>query len=233
MRIFGSDKLDNVLQKLGLEDGESIQHPWISKALERAQKKVESRNFEIRKSLLKFDNVMNEQRKIIYSQRMEIINNSSIDNLIDDMRHDFIDEMVENVIPTVDEFNDEIENKLKNEITKFLNISTEIKHIRKKQNFVKDDLKDLISNDSDNLINKKRTEYGNEIFTMAQKSLLLQTIDKSWREHLLSLDHLRQGISLRAYGQRDPLNEYQHEAFIMFEDMTLQIRRTISQIISH
>ena len=233
MRIFGSDKLDNVLQKLGLEDGESIQHPWISKALERAQKKVESRNFEIRKSLLKFDNVMNEQRKIIYSQRMEIINNSSIDNLIDDMRHDYIDEMVENVIPTVDEFNDEIETKLKNEITKFLNISTEITHIRKKQNFVKDDLKDLIRNDSDNLINKKRTEYGNEIFTMAQKSLLLQTIDKSWREHLLSLDHLRQGISLRAYGQRDPLNEYQHEAFIMFEDMTLQIRRTISQIISY
>ena len=233
MRIFGSDKLDNVLQKLGLEDGESIQHPWISKALERAQKKVESRNFEIRKSLLKFDNVMNEQRKIIYSQRMEIINNSSIDNLIDDMRHDFIDEMVENVIPTIDEFNDEIENKLKNEITKFLNISTEIAHIRKKQNFVKDDLKDLIRSDSDNLINKKRTEYGNEIFTMAQKSLLLQTIDKSWREHLLSLDHLRQGISLRAYGQRDPLNEYQHEAFIMFEDMTLQIRRTISQIISY
>ncbi len=233
MRIFGSDKLDSVLQKLGLEDGESIQHPWISKALERAQKKVESRNFEIRKSLLKFDNVMNEQRKIIYSQRMEIINNSSIDNLVDDMRHDFIDEMVENLVITIDEFDDKTENKLKNEIKKFLNISTEISHIRKKQNFVKDDLKDLIQNDSDNLINKKRTEYGNEIFTMAQKSLLLQTIDKSWREHLLSLDHLRQGISLRAYGQRDPLNEYQHEAFIMFEDMTLQIRRSISQIISH
>ena len=97
---------------------------------------------------------------------------------------------------------------------------------------MKDDLKDLIRSDSDNLVNKKRTEYGNEIFTMAQKSLLLQTIDKSWREHLLSLDHLRQGISLRAYGQRDPLNEYQHDQ-VMFEDMTLQIRRTISQIISH
>ena len=164
---------------------------------------------------------------------MEIINNSSIDNLVDDMRHDFIDEMVENVVTTIDEFNDEIENKLKNEIKKFLNISTEIAHIRKKQNFVKDDLKDLIRSDSDNLVNKKGQSTVTKFFTMAQKSLLLQTIDKSWREHLLSLDHLRQGISLRAYGQRDPLNEYQHEAFIMFEDMTLQIRRTISQIISY
>ena len=122
---------------------------------------------------------MNEQRKIIYSQRMEIINNSSIDNLIDDMRHDFIDEMVENVIPTIDEFNDEIENKLKNEITKFLNISTEIAHIRKKQNFVKDDLKDLIRSDSDNLVNKKRTEYGNEIFTMAQKAYFFRQLIKA------------------------------------------------------
>ena len=233
MRIFGSDKLDNVLQKLGLEDGESIQHPWISKALERAQKKVESRNYEIRKNLLKFDDVMNEQRKIIYSQRMEIIKNSSIDKLVDDMRHDFIDETIDNIILDLDEFNEETETKLKSEIKKFLNINIDPKSVIKKKNFVLDDLKENIRGDSDNLVNKKRVEYGNEIFTMAQKSLLLQTIDKSWRDHLLSLDHLRQGISLRAYGQRDPLNEYQQEAFIMFEEMTQQIRTTISQIISH
>tara|TARA_B100001027_G_C16138153_1_gene272398 strand:- start:46 stop:696 length:651 start_codon:yes stop_codon:yes gene_type:complete len=164
---------------------------------------------------------------------MEIIKNSSIDKLVDDMRHDFIDETIENIITNLDEFNEEVETKLKSEIKKFLNINIDPKSVIKKKNFVLDDLKENIRGDSDNLVNKKRVEYGNEIFTMAQKSLLLQTIDKSWRDHLLSLDHLRQGISLRAYGQRDPLNEYQQEAFIMFEEMTQQIRTTISQIISH
>ena len=158
MRIFGSDKLDNVLQKLGLEDGESIQHPWISKALERAQKKVESRNYEIRKNLLKFDDVMNEQRKIIYSQRMEIIKNSSIDKLVDDMRHDFIDETIDNIIIDLDEFNEETETKLKSEIKKFLNINIDPKSVIKKKNFVLEDLKENIRGNSDSLVNKKKSQ---------------------------------------------------------------------------
>jgi len=233
MRIFGSDKLDTVLQRLGLEEGESIQHPWISKALERAQKKVEGRNFDIRKSLLKFDDVMNEQRKIIYEQRKEIILNNDSNKLIDDMRYDFIDEKVDSLIDNPDLFTDKKEEEIGNEISKYLNIKISFDKLRNKENFIIEDIKDIIKEESDILISKKRVEYSKEVFSMAEKSLLLQTIDKSWKEHLLSLDHLRQGISLRAYGQRDPLNEYQHESFIMFEDMTRSIRQSITQMISH
>tara|TARA_B100000989_G_scaffold296423_1_gene279650 strand:- start:2014 stop:4572 length:2559 start_codon:yes stop_codon:yes gene_type:complete len=233
MRIFGSDKLDTILQKLGLEDGESIQHPWISKALERAQKKVEGRNFDIRKSLLKFDDVMNEQRKIIYEQRKDIILSNETNKLVDDMRYDFIDEKIDSLLGSPESFTDSKEKEIIKEIGKSLNISLKFNNLRNKQNFIIQDIKDAIKDESDILISKKRAEYSKEVFTMAEKSLLLQIIDKSWREHLLSLDHLRQGISLRAYGQRDPLNEYQHESFIMFEEMTGMIRASISEIISH
>ena len=233
MRIFGSDKLDTILQKLGLEDGESIQHPWISKALERAQKKVEGRNFDIRKSLLKFDDVMNEQRKIIYEQRKEIILSSETNKLVDDMRYDFIDEKIDSLLDSPESFTDLKEKEIIKEMGKFLNISLTFNNLRNKQNFIIQDIKDAVKDESDILISKKRAEYSKEVFAMAEKSLLLQIIDKSWREHLLSLDHLRQGISLRAYGQRDPLNEYQHESFIMFEEMTKMIRASISEIISH
>jgi len=233
MRIFGSDKLDTILQKLGLEDGESIQHPWISKALERAQKKVEGRNFDIRKSLLKFDDVMNEQRKIIYEQRKDIILSNETNKLVDDMRYDFIDEKIDSLLDNPESFTDSKEKEIIKEIGKSLNISLKFNNLRNKQNFIIQDIKDAIKDESDILISKKRAEYSKEVFTMAEKSLLLQIIDKSWREHLLSLDHLRQGISLRAYGQRDPLNEYQHESFIMFEEMTGMIRASISEIISH
>ena len=232
MRIFGSEKLDSVLQRLGLEENESIQHPWISKALERAQKKVESRNFEIRKSLLKFDDVMNEQRKIIYSQRKEIINDLSVEELIIGMRHDFIESMVDKYIEDISLFDKEVEKTLAEETKNNLNIDTNFSEIRKISSFNIDDVKSHIKNLSDLHIGKKKAEYGNEVFSMAEKSLLIQIIDQSWREHLLSLDHLRQGISLRAYGQRDPLNEYKQEAFVMFEDMMSQIRLNVSRLIS-
>ena len=232
MRIFGSEKLDSVLQRLGLEENESIQHPWISKALERAQKKVESRNFEIRKSLLKFDDVMNEQRKIIYSQRKEIINDLSVEELIIGMRHDFIDSLVEKYIEDISLFDEEVEKNLSEEVKNSLNITPNFSEIRKISSFNKDDVKSHLKDLSDLNISKKKTDYGNEIFSMAEKSLLIQIIDQSWREHLLSLDHLRQGISLRAYGQRDPLNEYKQEAFLMFEEMMSQIRLNVSRLIS-
>ena len=232
MRIFGSEKLDSVLQRLGLEENESIQHPWISKALERAQKKVESRNFEIRKSLLKFDDVMNEQRKIIYSQRKEIINDLSVEELIIGMRHDFIESMVDKYIEDISLFDKEVEKTLAEETKNNLNIDTNFSEIKKISSFNIEDVKSHIKNLSDLHIGKKKAEYGNEVFSMAEKSLLIQIIDQSWREHLLSLDHLRQGISLRAYGQRDPLNEYKQEAFVMFEDMMSQIRLNVSRLIS-
>ena len=232
MRIFGSEKLDTVLQTLGLEENECIQHPWITKALERAQKKVEGRNFEIRKSLLRFDDVMNEQRKIIYQQRMEIINDIEIDNLIFDMRDSFIDDFFEDYQIDFSQFDEEKKEKIKDGLKNNLNIDLEFNSFKNIQNIQLEDLVDEVKKLSNNNINLKKTKYTEEVFLIAQKSLLLQIIDKSWKDHLLSLDHLRQGISLRAYGQKDPLNEYKQEAFLMFEEMMRQIRETVSKIIS-
>ena len=232
MRIFGSDKLDSVLKTLGLSEGESIQHPWITKALERAQKKVEARNFEIRKSLLKFDDVMNEQRKIIYNQRKEIINEIEIDNLILDMRDSFIDDFISEELPDINTL-DTHTKKIIVEIAKNeLNIEIDLDKILSKESFEINDIKDELVKLSDHNINIKKTKYSEQIFIYAQKSILLQVIDKSWKDHLLSLDHLRQGISLRAYGQKDPLNEYKQEAFLMFENMMRQIRQNVTKIIS-
>ena len=231
MRIFGSEKLDSVLKTLGLSDGESIQHPWITKALERAQKKVEARNFEIRKSLLRFDDVMNEQRRIIYEQRKEIINDQDVDNLIFDMRDAYVDDMIDNEIKDLNELNEEKQTEIKQKCEKNLNISLNFEELLKGTPQI-EDIKNNIIKLSDNNINLKKTKYSNDLFSYAQKSILLQILDKSWKEHLLSLDHLRQGISLRAYGQKDPLNEYKQEAFIMFEEMMEQIRYNITKIIS-
>ena len=232
MRIFGSEKLDSVLQTLGLEEGECIKHPWITKALERAQKKVEGRNFEIRKSLLKFDDVMNEQRKIIYEQRREIILDEHVDELVQDMRHEYVEEFVDNNVSTIEEFDDDKKKLIEEECRNNLNIDFDFKELLNKENFQIDDIKLKIKEISDNKINIKKTKYEPRVFLLAQKSLLLQIIDQAWKEHLLSLDHLRQGISLRAYGQRDPLNEYKHEAFNMFEQMTKNIRMSVSRLIS-
>ncbi|MEE2694720.1 MAG: preprotein translocase subunit SecA [Pseudomonadota bacterium] len=231
MRIFGSEKLDTVLKTLGLSDGESIQHPWITKALERAQKKVEARNFEIRKSLLRFDDVMNEQRKIIYEQRREIINDIDIDNLVFDMRDSYIDDLIDNEISDLNELDSEKKKIIVGLCKQNLNVSFDFKKIMSSNSQIKD-IKNEIIKLSDKNINLKKTKYSDDLFSYAQKTILLQIIDKSWKEHLLSLDHLRQGISLRAYGQKDPLNEYKQEAFLMFEEMMQLIRFNITKIIS-
>ena len=231
MRIFGSEKLDSVLKTLGLSDGESIQHPWITKALERAQKKVEARNFEIRKSLLRFDDVMNEQRKIIYDQRKEIIQDSDLDNLIFDMRDAFVDDIIDKEVNDINDLTKETRKKISDFCKQNLNITLDFDKLISGTPQIEDIKKSIIKL-SDNNINLKKTKYSNEVFAYAQKSILLQIIDKSWKEHLLSLDHLRQGISLRAYGQKDPLNEYKQEAFIMFEEMMEQIRYSVTKIIS-
>ncbi len=231
MRIFGSEKLDSVLQTLGLSNGESIQHPWITKALERAQKKVEARNFEIRKSLLRFDDVMNEQRKIIYEQRREIINEKDIDNLVFDMRDTYVEDLINNEIKDLNELNDEKKERIIETCKQNLNVKLNLENLISGTPQI-EDIKEEIIKLSDKNINLKKTKYSDEVFAFAQKTILLQIIDKSWKEHLLSLDHLRQGISLRAYGQKDPLNEYKQEAFIMFEEMMERIRFNITKIVS-
>ncbi len=232
MRIFGSEKLDSVLQTLGLSKDECIQHPWITKALERAQKKVEARNYEIRKSLLKFDDVMNEQRKIIYEQRKEIIFDEDVDQLVIDMRYDYIDEFIDQIISNIEELDPKKKSLIEENCKNNLNTHFNFNELDKKESLQIDDIRSEIKKSSDKNINLKKTKYPDEIFSLAQKSLLLQIIDQSWKEHLLSLDHLRQGISLRAYGQRDPLNEYKQEAFNMFEEMMKQIRQNVSRILS-
>ena len=232
MRIFGSEKLDSVLKTLGLEEDESIQHPWITKALERAQKKVEARNYEIRKSLLKFDDVMNEQRKIIYNQRKEIINDEDIDDLVLDMMDAFVEDFLQNNCPDLSELDEKKRKDISEKLKTNLNIELDFSKFSQIENLQPEDLKNEIKKLTDRNINLKKTKYSNEIFAFAQKSLLLQILDKSWKDHLLSLDHLRQGISLRAYGQKDPLNEYKQEAFLMFEEMMQGIRANVSQILS-
>ena len=232
MRIFGSEKLDSVLQTLGLSKDECIQHPWITKALERAQKKVEARNYEIRKSLLKFDDVMNEQRKIIYEQRKEIIFDEDVDQLVIDMRYEYIDESIDQIISNIEELDPKKKSLIEENCKNNLNTNFNFNELDKKESIQIDDIRSEIKRISDKNINLKKTKYPPEIFSLAQKSLLLQIIDQSWKEHLLSLDHLRQGISLRAYGQRDPLNEYKQEAFNMFEEMMKQIRQNVSRILS-
>ncbi|MAZ07586.1 MAG: preprotein translocase subunit SecA [Rickettsiales bacterium] len=232
MRIFGSEKLDSVLQTLGLSKDECIQHPWITKALERAQKKVEARNYEIRKSLLKFDDVMNEQRKIIYEQRREIIFDEDVDQLVIDMRYEYINEFIDQIILNIEELDPKKKSLIEENCKSNLNTNFDFNELDKKESLQIDDIKSEIKKSSDKNINLKKTKYPTEIFSLAQKSLLLQIIDQSWKDHLLSLDHLRQGISLRAYGQRDPLNEYKQEAFIMFEEMMKQIRQNVSRLLS-
>ena len=188
------------------------------------------RNFDIRKNILKFDDVMNDQRKIIYEQRKEIINDIEIDNLILDMRDGFIEDILAEEIQDTTNLDDE-RKKLITEIAKNdLNIDFNLNHITDKESFELNDIKEELIKRSDHNINLKKTNYSEDVFKYAQKSILLQVLDKSWKDHLLSLDHLRQGISLRAYGQKDPLNEYKQEAFLMFENMMKQVRQNVSKI---
>ena len=169
MRIFGSEKLDSVLQTLGLEENESIQHPWITKALERAQKKVEARNYEIRKSLLKFDDVMNEQRKIIYNQRKEIINDQEVDNLVIDMMDTFIDDFIQNNIPNLGELDDKKRDEFKEKLRTNLNIDFDFTKFTKLENIQLDDIREEIKTLVDRNLNLKKTKYTNEIFLLPRK----------------------------------------------------------------
>jgi preprotein translocase subunit SecA len=216
MRIFGSESMNNILQKLGLKDGESIDHPWINKALERAQQKVESRNFDIRKTLIKFDNVLNDQRHVIFSQR----NDSMVSNDIFKYSESFLEEIVDNIIKLKPQNlsnpkNNEYESKLKAIIGK---------------NFSEEDFKDLVSLSEKELKNKiilcfqdarkARIEVtGVENAKDIEKKIFLQCIDLNWKSHIQYLEQLRQVIGLRSYGQRDPLIEYKKEAFALFESL--------------
>ena len=233
MRIFGSEKIDSMLKTLGLKEGEAIAHKWINKALEKAQQKVEARNYDIRKSLLRFDDVMNDQRKVIYNQRTKVMESEDIKSFINNMKKDTLDNIVSKNIPKDTYFEQWNLINLEKEIKEIFGVKKDLKKIAKKEGVADQEIKKLILDEIEKSDKEREKKIGSENFRTVEKSFLLQIIDHSWKDHLLFLDYLKQGISLRAYGQKDPLNEYKREAFELFENMLLNIKRNISKVLSN
>jgi len=233
MRIFGTERLDSWLQKLGLQEGEAIIHPWINRALAKAQAKVEARNFDIRKQLLKYDDVMNDQRKVIYEQRREIMEVADVYEFISGMREELIDELIARFIPE-NAYADQWETgALHEECLRIFGLNLPIKDWADEEGIADAEIKLRLTHAVNELLEAKEKAYGAEMMRMAEKSFLLRIMDQQWKDHLLSLDHLRQGINLRAYGQRDPLNEYKNEAFEMFQGMLTRLREGVTGVLCH
>jgi preprotein translocase subunit SecA len=233
MRIFGSDRMDGLLQRLGLQPGEAIVHPWINKALEKAQKKVEARNFEVRKNLLKFDDVMNDQRKVVYEQRREILDADDVQEMVRDMRHQVIEDLVHRCIPPKAFAEEWDVDTLEDETKRVLGLDAPVRDWAAEEGIAEAEIRERLTDASDRYMAQRAVEVGPDTMRSAEKSLLLQILDHLWKEHLLQLDHLRQGIHLRGFGQRDPLNEYKREAFGLFESMLSNLRQTVTQVLAH
>jgi preprotein translocase subunit SecA len=233
MRIFGSERMDGMLRKLGLEEGEAIVHPWINKALEKAQQKVEARNYEIRKNLLKFDDVMNDQRKVIYEQRIELMDTQDVSETVSTMRDEVIDDLVDTHIPPKAYPEQWDVEGLKLASERVLALDVPIDEWAAEEGIADEEIRDRLKDAAKRKMAEKAVRYGSDIMRMVEKSILLQILDQAWKDHLLQLDQLRQGVSLRAYAQKDPLNEYKSEAFNMFELMLDQLRETVTTYLSH
>ena len=233
MRIFGSERIEGMLQKLGLEEGEAIIHPWVNKALEKAQRKVEERNFEIRKNLLKFDDVMNDQRKNIYEQRKELMSTDDVSASVADMRHQVIDDMVSRFIPEKAYAEQWDTHALHTDFVRVTGLDLPIQEWSKEEGIADAEMRERLTDAADRKMAEKAANYGPEIMRTVEKSLLLQLLDQVWKEHLLTLDHLRHGIGLRAYAQKDPLNEYKREAFNLFEEMLTSLQERVVTVLSH
>jgi len=233
MRIFGSERLDSILGRLGLEKGEAIIHPWINKAIEKAQSKVEARNFEIRKQLLKFDDVMNDQRKVIFEQRREIMDADDVAETIQDMRQDVIADVMSEAIPAGTYHDSWNAESLKEGAARYLGLDVPAEEWMAEDGMDHDAILERITKMADHRQAEKTASVGPEIMRRAEKSLLLQVLDQTWKEHLLALDQMKQSISLRAYAQKNPLDEYKREAFMLFQHMLDNLRRTITSVMAH
>ncbi len=233
MRIFGTDRMDGVLQKLGLEEGEAIAHPWINRALERAQSKVEARNFDIRKNLLKYDDVMNDQRKVIFEQRIELMHEKDLSETIADMRHEVVDELVATHIPEKAYAEQWNATGLREDALKYLNLSIPVEEWAAEEGIANEEIHDRLRRAADQVFARTASQVGPDIMRQVEKSVLLQTLDNHWREHLQMLDHLRHTIGLRGYGQRDPLNEYKTEAYELFESLLHRLRQEVTAKLMH
>jgi preprotein translocase subunit SecA len=228
MRIFGTDKLDSMLQRLGLKENEAIVHSWINKALEKAQQKVEARNFDIRKNLLKFDNVMNDQRKVIFDQRIEWMRDEAVNEIVADMRHAAIEDLLDKHVPK-NAYPEQWDTKgLREELKRVIDLDLPVDDWAKEEGIADEELLSRIERRADEHMASKVAQWGAEVLRYVEKSILLQTLDHLWREHLLMLEHLRQVIGLRGYGQRDPLNEYKAESFNLFEAMSTNLREAVT-----
>lgn len=233
MRIFGSDRMDGMLQKLGLKEGEAIVHPWINKALERAQKKVEARNFDIRKNLLKYDDVLNDQRKVIFEQRIELMDAEDLDEIVEDMRHEVIEVLVATHIPERAYAEQWDAEGLKEEIKMLLNLDMPIETWVQEEGIADEDVRTRLIEAADAAAAEKAERFGGEVMTYVRRSVLLQTLDNLWREHIVNLDHLRSVVGFRGYAQRDPLQEYKSEAFELFQALLANMRRMVTANMSH
>jgi preprotein translocase subunit SecA len=232
MRIFGSDRMGGMLQRLGLKDGEAIVHPWINKALEKAQKKVEARNFDTRKNLLKYDDVMNDQRKEVYAQRREYMSAADVSETVAAFRKELVEGMVARRVPER-AFAEQWETtELAADVKRVFNLDLPIAEWGREEGIEETAIRDRLQQAVDSAAASKAANFGPEIMRYIEKSLLLQMFDTVWKEHLLALDHLRQGIGLRAYGQRDPLNEYKSEAFMLFNGMLDDLRERVTTTLS-
>ncbi|MDG1117925.1 MAG: preprotein translocase subunit SecA [Flavimaricola sp.] len=232
MRIFGSERLDKVLSTLGMKDGEAIVHPWVNKSLERAQAKVEGRNFDIRKQLLKFDDVMNEQRKVIFSQRREIMENSDLSEVVQDMRHQVIEDLVATHMPARS-YADQWETEdLQSRVREMMSLDVPVAEWAAEEGVDDAEIRERLEKAADALMAEKTEAFGAEVMRNIEKQILLQTIDAKWREHLLTLEHLRSVVGFRGYAQRDPLNEYKTESFQLFESLLDSLRSDVTQKLS-
>ncbi len=232
MRIFGSERLDKVLSTLGMKEGEAIVHPWVNKSLERAQAKVEGRNFDVRKQLLKFDDVMNDQRKVIFGQRREIMEAEDLSEIAQDMRHEVIDDLIAQHMPPkayADQWDVE---GLYAAILEKLSMDVPVIEWAKEEGVDDDSIRERLEDASDDMMAQKAAQFGPETMRQIEKQILLQSIDGKWREHLLTLEHLRSVVGFRGYAQRDPLNEYKNESFQLFESMLDSLREDVTKSLS-
>ncbi|TIL41884.1 preprotein translocase subunit SecA [Mesorhizobium sp.] len=228
MRIFGSERMDGMLQKLGLKEDEAIIHPWINKALEKAQKKVEARNFDIRKNLLKYDDVSNDQRKVVFEQRLELMDGEGLSETIAEMREGVIEEIVAKAIPEnayAEQWN---VAGLKAEVAEFLNLDLPVEDWVKEEGIAEDDIRERISQAAETAAKERAERFGPDVMAYVERSVVLQTLDHLWREHIVNLDHLRSVVGFRGYAQRDPLQEYKGEAFELFQAMLGNLRQAVT-----
>lgn len=232
MRIFGSERLEKVLSTLGMQEGEAIVHPWVNKSLERAQAKVEGRNFDIRKQLLKFDDVMNDQRKAIFGQRLEIMEAEDLSEIAGDMRHQVIDDLVDQYMPPKSYADQWDTQGLQAAVIEHLGFEEPVVDWAAEEGVDDDSIRERLYDASDSFMAKKAADFGPETMRTIEKQLILQTIDSKWREHLLTLDHLRSVVGFRGYAQRDPLNEYKNEAFQLFETLLDGLRSDVTKKLS-